>query len=88
MENPRETLRFALEKYPDKIDILPVEQILMESARQNEKRPAYLKVAVPDQIVKTLRGRGDDRDLVLLVQVPSEVLGRADSPILLPGEID
>lgn len=88
MENPRKTLSFALEKYPDRIGILPVERILMESARQNEKRPAYLKIAVPDEIVKTLRGRGEERDLVLVVHVPREILGRAESPILLPGEVD
>lgn len=86
MENPRELLSYALSTYPDRVEIAPIEQLVLETARQNPKRPAYLKVAVPDDLVKQLRGRDQERDLVLLLRVPKEVLERADSPIVLPGE--
>ena len=39
-----------------------------------------------EDLVKQLRGRDQERDLVLLLRVPKEVLQRADSPIVLPGE--
>lgn len=86
MDESRRHLAYALETYPDKVEIAPVEQLVLESARQNPKRPAYLKLAVPDDMVKQLRGQRQQRDLVLLLRVPREVMKRADSRIILPGE--
>ena len=86
MEDSRRHLAYALETYPEKVEIAPVEQLILESARQNPKRPAYLKLAVPDDMVKQLRGQREQRDLVLLLRVPREVVERADSRIILPGE--
>ena len=87
MQNPRKALAYALEKYPERVEMVPIEQIVTDSARQNPKRPAYVTLAVPDEVVKSLRGNRDDRDLVLLVRVPKEVLERSESLILLPGEV-
>lgn len=87
MNDPRKTLAFALEKYPERLEIAPVDQLLLETTRQNARRPAFLKVAVPDEMVKNLRGRPEDRDLVLLVRVPRDLGERAQSPIILPGEV-
>ena len=87
MQNPRKALAYALEKYPERVEMVPIEQIVTDSARQNAKRPAYVTLAVPDEVVKSLRGTRDDRDLVLLVRVPKEILERSESLILLPGEV-
>lgn len=87
MQNPRKALAYALEKYPERVEMVPIEQIVTDSARQNPKRPAYVTLAVPDEVVKSLKGSRDDRDLVLLVRVPKEILGRSESLILLPGEV-
>ena len=87
MDDALTSLRFALDKYPEKIELVPVERLLVDSARQNEKRPAYIKLAVPDEMVKSVRGKREDRDVVLLVRIPNEVLDRADSRIVLPGEV-
>ena len=87
MQNPRKALAYALEKYPERVEMVPIEQIVTDSARQNPKRPAYVTLAVPDEVVKSLKGNRDDRDLVLLVRVPKEVLERSESRILLPGEV-
>lgn len=88
MDDPRKALTFALEKYPDRVDLMPMQELVIESARQNPKRPAYVKLAVPDEVVKSLKGASHaDRDLVLVVRVPAEVLQRAESRIILPGEV-
>ncbi|MBV8201313.1 MAG: hypothetical protein JOZ15_11880 [Acidobacteria bacterium] len=88
MDDPRKALRFALDKYPERVELLPMHELVIESARQNPKRPAYVKLAVPDEVVKSLKGAPQaDRDLVLLVRVPREVLERAESRIILPGEM-
>ena len=87
MENPRNALAYALEKYPERVEMVPIERIVTDSARQNAKRPAYVTLAVPDEVVKSLKGSRDDRDLVLLVRVPKEVLERSESLIVLPGEV-
>ena len=86
MDETHKHLAYALETYPEKVEIAPVDQLMLESARQNDKRPAYLKLAVPDAMVKQLRGQREQRDLVLLLRVPREVLERAESPIILPNE--
>ena len=88
MNDPSQALAFAVEKYPERVTALPADRILMESARQNDKRPAYVKLAVPDEMVKALRGSADkSKDLVLLVSVPKEILERSESRIILPGEV-
>ena len=88
MNDPLQSLAFALEKYPEKIQATPIDQLLMESARHNDKRPAYVKLAVPDEVVKALRGSADRRkDMVFLVSVPKEVQERSESRIILPGEV-
>ena len=88
MHSPIKNLAFALEKYPERVEVVPIQELVTESARQNDKRPAFVKLSVPDEIVKQLRGRpGEDTDLVLLVRVPKEVLQRQGSLIVLPGEV-
>jgi hypothetical protein len=87
MQNPLKALSYALEKYPERVDVLPLERLVTESARQNPKRPAYVKLDVPDELVKSLRGRTENQDLVLIVRVPREILERSESLIVLPGEV-
>jgi len=87
MQNPRKALSYALEKYPERVEMVPIEQLVTDSARQNPKRPAYVTLAVPDEVVKSLKGGREERDLVLLVRVPKEVLERSESRIVLPGEV-
>ena len=87
MQNPQKALSFALEKYPERVEMVPIEEIATDSARQNAKRPAYVTLAVPDEVVKSLKGSRESRDLVLLVRVPKEILDRSESLILLPGEV-
>ncbi len=88
MNDPRQSLVFALEKYPEKVHAAPLDELLIDSARRNDKRSAYVKLAVPDEVVKGLRGSPDKRkDLVFLVSVPQEVRERSESRIILPGEV-
>jgi hypothetical protein len=88
MQNPLKTLIYALDKYPEKVEMIPIQELLVESARRNDKRDAYVKLAVPDDVVKGLKGgRSEEKDLVMLVIVPKEVQQRSESLILLPGEV-
>jgi hypothetical protein len=88
MEDPKKQLAYALEKYPERVELAPIASLLMDSARQNDKRPAYVQLAVPDDVVKALRGgKRSEGDLLLLARVPREVLERSESRIVLPGEV-
>jgi hypothetical protein len=80
-------LAFDLEKYPERVQAIDVAELVIESARQNAKRPAYLKIAVPDEWVKALRGPREGRNLQLLVEIPRDVEERSESSIILPGEV-
>jgi hypothetical protein len=86
-QDAAKTLQFALEKYPEKVELVPLQQLVTETARQNERRPAWAKIALPDEVVKGLRGGDSQGELVLLVRVPREVVQRVDSKIVLPGEV-
>ncbi len=87
-QDPGRALAFAVEKYPERVEVVAVEDVLLESAREKPKRPAYVKVGVPDDLVKELRGAKDKQEhLVLLVRVPKDVLERSESAIILPNEI-
>jgi hypothetical protein len=86
LSDAHQALAFALERYPERVESVPVGKLVLESARQNPKRPAYLKLAVPDEVVKSVRG-GAGGDLVLLVRIPKDVLERRESRIILPGEV-
>jgi hypothetical protein len=88
MDDPLKTLTWALEKYPERVELMPMQELVLESARQNPKRPAWVKLAVPDDMVKSLKGAPrDDHDMVLVVRVPREVMQRSESRIILPGEV-
>jgi hypothetical protein len=87
MDNPLKSLQFAIEKYPDRIELAPARDLLIDSARQNDRRPAFIKLAVPDDMVKALRGSRAGQDTVLLVRIPAEVSDRVESRIVLPGEV-
>ena len=88
MDDHRHSLTYALEKYPERVETVPLRQLVLDSARGNEKRPAYVKLAVPDEVVKALRGSPDkNQNLLLLVSIPKEVLERSESRIILPGEV-
>jgi len=87
MASEMEVLKFALEKYPERVSAVPLKRLLMDSARRNDKRPAYVKLAVPDDLVKALRGSAESDEMVLLVSVPRELAARAESRIVLPNEV-
>jgi hypothetical protein len=87
MEDPKQQLAFALEKYPERVEIASLASLMVDSARQNAKRPAYVQIALPDDVVKSLRGARSGGDLLLLARVPREVLERSTSRIVLPGEV-
>jgi hypothetical protein len=87
MRDPREALEYALDKYPERVEAIPIEELVLDSARKNDKRPAYVQLAVPDEIVQQIRKKRPDGDLVLLVRVPKEILERSESLIVLPGEV-
>ena len=84
--NPLQTLAFALEKYPRREQAAERSELVMDSARQSANRPAYLKIAVPDEWVKALRGPRGGESLLMVVEVPRDVEERSASSIILPGE--
>jgi hypothetical protein len=87
MPDAKKSLAFALERFPERVEAVSIRELTLESARQNDRRPAYVKLAVPDGVVKAVRGRAEEGDLVLLVHVPKDVVDREESRIILPGEV-
>lgn len=58
---------------PD-IEAVPLNALVMDTARQNDKRPAYIKVYVPDSWTLSLRGDQALQDVFVAVRIPREAL--------------
>ena len=86
MEETQKVLRFALEKYPERVEAVPVAELVVDSAREKPKRPAYVKLAVPDVLVQAVRSPRPGGDTYLLVRIPADIGDRVESRIVLPGE--
>jgi hypothetical protein len=86
MSDALKSLAFALEKYPEQLEVVPLADLVTDSARENPRRPAYVKLSVPDDVVKSIRGGASDSDILLLVRLPREILQRSESRIVLPSE--
>ena len=86
-EDPRPAFDFALAKYPERMEVSRLEDVLLSSARQSGGKPARVELGLSDEAVKNLRGEPARRDLYLLVRIPREVVERSKSTILLPSEV-
>ncbi|MEM7584408.1 MAG: hypothetical protein AAF560_13550 [Acidobacteriota bacterium] len=88
MNENHQALTFALDKYPERVEAVPVDELLLDSARGGGSKMAYIKLGVPDEVVKSLRGLPEKRqNLLFLVSIPKEIQERSESPIILPGEV-
>lgn len=60
---------------PEDMDAVPVSFILAEASRGSEQanEPGFLKIMVPDGVVKNIRGDERLRDLLVLVRIPRDV---------------
>lgn len=52
--------------------------------RRWREKPATLRLAVPDEVVKNMRGADDQRDWYVLLRVDRGVLEQLESPIIQP----
>ena len=57
-----------------RIEWMPVGALIMDGARRNDKRPAWLKVAVSDGYFLNLSGEPALLDQFLLVRIPRETV--------------
>jgi hypothetical protein len=81
-----QVLDFAREKYPERLSMFSLEGLLLDTARQNDKRPAWVKMATVDNVVKNLVGNPKLRDVYILVRIPRDVVDRVGSKIVLLNE--
>ena len=87
LDSPTGTLRQALERFPHLVEVADLRRLALDAGRRNDKRPAYVQLAVPDDVVKDLRGRPEKGDLLLFVRIPRQLLERLESRIVLPTEL-
>lgn len=79
----KEKLIEYLQKYQNSIEIIEIEKILLDSTRGKEGKPGTIKIAVPDEVVKNLRGSKEKRDLTLILIIPNEIKKKMESPIII-----
>jgi hypothetical protein len=77
-------LEFAIANNMPGVFAINMLDVLGDSARQNDKRPAWVRVMVPDQVVMNITGKPNLRDHYFVVHVPREVVDRFESPLILP----
>lgn len=64
----------AIANAPKQIEFLPVNAVLLEGARQNDKRPAWIKISVPDAWVVNLMKNEKLLDGFIMVKVEREFI--------------
>lgn len=67
-------LSLALQNYADKIESLSIGQSAMAIARQNDKRPAYIQWAIPDEWAMNIGGDKERVNVYVLIKIPREAL--------------
>lgn len=72
-------------RFPENVEVIPVAANAQDMARATSLREAYVRVGVPDELVKNLRGDSDRRDLVFLIRLPRLVVNAAQHQIEAPG---
>lgn len=75
-----------IESYPQLSHVYPM--MLMKAVRQNDKRPAYLVIAVPDDVVKNINGDDNKRDSFALLRVTKQASDLSKQRIILPGMLE
>ena len=74
-------LTTALAHHLPRLSIFPIgEGLLMEAARSNDKRPAWIKIATLDSVVLNLVGNETLRDELLMIRIPREVVDKIRHP--------
>lgn len=74
----------AIRDHVERLSIFQIDGLLMDAARANDKRPAYLKIATLDSIVQNVRGNDKLRDELLIIRIPREVVDWVKHPSLAP----
>ena len=64
----------AITNAPKQIEFLPVNAVLLEGVRQNDKRPAWIKISVPDAWVVNLMKNEKLLEGFLMVKVVREFI--------------
>jgi hypothetical protein len=72
-----------LEKYKTMIEIVELEKVMIDSTRGKEGRSGTIKIAVPDEVIKNIRGSSEKRDLILILRIPNEIKKKMESPIII-----
>lgn len=81
-----EIFTFALDNYPEQVTVAPLVAMITDWARQNDKRPGWVKVNVSDEVVQNIKGNPDLRDFMAVVRIPRVVMDRMKSKVIIPGE--
>lgn len=76
----RQLLTRAMAQHSGRLSLFSIEGLLMDAARQNEKRPAYIKIATTDSVVKNLYGDPRFLDSYLMVRIPRDVVDELNEP--------
>lgn len=72
--------------YPERVSVFPLGSgNLLGMARQNAKRDAFVKLAVPDEWIKQLQGPEENRPLCFYVHIPRELVDIAGASLVLPN---
>lgn len=76
----------------EELEIVIVNGLTTEMARQNDRRPAYMKYFVPDEWVKNYAGIDNLKDIYVGIRVPREsflkYLDRVEEEKLYGGETE
>lgn len=72
--------------YPEKVEVLPMASNCTGYRRSNDKHEdGEVRLDVPDEWIKSLKGSKDEMDLFFIVHIPRSVVNTAESNLVIPG---
>jgi hypothetical protein len=78
--DPREDLDYAISHHPRELQITRMDDLAADWRRAPRDRQGNpmghggVRLELPDEMVRNLRGPESDRDLVVLIRIPNNVL--------------
>lgn len=88
MRQAVELISWVSNNYPGMMTLMPplITNVKREKAKGPNKRPASIEIQVPEALARQIKSEDEDVGVLYLVHIRPEVLDRASSKIVLPGE--
>ncbi len=78
-----EVMAQALRRHSDRVAMVPFEEALLDAFQGSPNRPPAVLVAVPEQVVRNIKGDPAQRYHYYILAIPPDVWDQCKTPVVL-----